>query len=227
MDRSHLWFGGVTSLSTTIEAKTHDVALFTTATVLYLLFLPLYPITASLMGEMTSATVVASAAVVTALVTLVYAALTLLLWRETRAAARTAAEQIRLTRIEQGLRLRPYVNVLIETALQDGLRYRAMLHNVGPVLAPVKYRVYSVLNDHKVSGPEEQNILFPGESTHGVWRQLADAGTWAALQSGQARLHLAVHVEYSGPWPGEAYRTAVGWAFEPPDSLHIDEVDVT
>jgi hypothetical protein len=37
-----------------MEAKTHDVALLTTATVLSPLFLLLYPITASLMGEVTA-----------------------------------------------------------------------------------------------------------------------------------------------------------------------------
>lgn len=37
-----------------MEAKTHDVALLTTATVLSPLFLPPYPITSSLMGEVTA-----------------------------------------------------------------------------------------------------------------------------------------------------------------------------
>lgn len=43
------------------------------ATVLYLLFLPLYPIRASLMGEGTSNVVIAAATVVNVLVTAVYA----------------------------------------------------------------------------------------------------------------------------------------------------------
>lgn len=84
------------------------------ATVLYLLFLPLYPITASLMGEGTSNVVIAVATVVNVLVTAVYAFFTWRLWRETRPAALTAAGQIRLTRVEQGLRLRPYVAIEAE-----------------------------------------------------------------------------------------------------------------
>lgn len=53
----------------------------------YVLFLPLYPITASLMGEATSNTVIAVATVVNMLVTAVYA---WHLWRQTRVAADAA-----------------------------------------------------------------------------------------------------------------------------------------
>lgn len=60
------------------------------ATVLYLLFLLLYPITASLMDEVTSNTVIAVATVVNVLVTAVYAFFTLQLWRQTRVAADAA-----------------------------------------------------------------------------------------------------------------------------------------
>jgi hypothetical protein len=60
------------------------------ATVLYLLFLPLYPITASLMDEVTSNTVIAVATVANVLVTAVYAFFTWHLWRQTRVAADAA-----------------------------------------------------------------------------------------------------------------------------------------
>lgn len=67
-----------------------DDKIFTAATVVYLLFLPLYPITASLMDEVTSNTVIAVATVVNVLVTVVYAFFTWHLWRQTRVAADAA-----------------------------------------------------------------------------------------------------------------------------------------
>ena len=85
----------------------------TVAMVLYLLFLPLYPITVSLMGEATSNLVIAIATVVNVLVTGVYAFFRWGLWKETRTAARIGVEQIALARQEMQLRLRPYVNVNI------------------------------------------------------------------------------------------------------------------
>jgi hypothetical protein len=54
------------------------------ATALYLLFLPLYPITAGLMEETTSNVVIAAAKVVNVIVTAVYAFFTWRLWSELR-----------------------------------------------------------------------------------------------------------------------------------------------
>lgn len=68
-----------------------DDEILTAATVLYLLFLPLY-LTAGLMGEPTSNTVIAVATVVNVLVTAVYAFFTWRLWRETRVAADAATK---------------------------------------------------------------------------------------------------------------------------------------
>jgi len=70
-----------------------DDKIFTAATVVYVLFLPLYPITANLMGEATSNTVIAVATVVNVLVTAVYAFFTWHLWRQTRVAADAAREE--------------------------------------------------------------------------------------------------------------------------------------
>ena len=74
------------------EGRTGDTILAVVATVLYLLFLPLYPITVSLMDEVTSNAVIAGATVVNVVVTMVYAFFTWHLWRETRVAADAATK---------------------------------------------------------------------------------------------------------------------------------------
>ena len=59
-----------------------------------------------------------------------------------------------------------------------------MIHNVGPVLAPTKFRVRCSLDDQDFADPEEQNIIFPKELNHSPWRQVGDAGTVAAVEIG-------------------------------------------
>lgn len=95
------------------------------------------------------------------------------------------------------------------------------------MLAPAKFRVLCTLDGRDLAVDEGQNIIFPNETMHAHWQELGDAATWAALEGGRASLRMAVHVDYSGPWPGETYRTAVGWIHTPPHTMTIDQVDVT
>lgn len=86
--------------------KEADDKLAVLATVLYLLYLPLYPIAVSLMGEMTSNTVITWAAAITAVATVagvivagIYARLTRTLARAADTSARAALQQAAASRI--------------------------------------------------------------------------------------------------------------------------------
>jgi hypothetical protein len=175
----------------------------------YLVFLPLYPIAASLMGEATSNTVIAVATAVNVGVTLLYAIFTWLLWRETRAAARTAAEQIRLTRVEQGLRLRPYVSITPEILHRPGgpnpFTFRFALANKGPVPAHIRRLAGWVWIDGRqqpgadgAGGPsiEQHRVIFPESRIGTDWERVAD--TTARIAVGQTTVRARIRVEYAG-----------------------------
>jgi uncharacterized membrane protein len=91
-----------------------DDEIFTAATVLYLPFLPLYPITASLMGEVTSNTVIAVATVANVLVAMVYAFFTWGLGRETRVAADAATKSADAS-VESAAVARQYTDIFTGT----------------------------------------------------------------------------------------------------------------
>jgi hypothetical protein len=146
---------------------------------------------------------------VTAVVTAVYALFTWGLWRETRAAARTAAEQIRLTRLEQEVRLRPYVWVTTEIDAESASPGSArpftcrFLLNKGPVPAHIRLLTGWLEVDGQqqpATEGERYGVLFPdaGRLTSGLateWHRIAHGGR---LTSGEMVLRAQLRVEYTG-----------------------------
>ena len=143
----------------------------------------------------------ANGVAVTAVVTAVYALFTWGLWRETRAAARTAAEQIRLMRVDQGLRLRPYVSIAAE--VNEGganpFECRFVLANKGPVPAHIRLLTGSLwVNDQQqpATDDERHGVIFP-EPGHLVteWLRIADG---ARIASGEVTVRARLRLEYTG-----------------------------
>jgi hypothetical protein len=176
------------------------------ATVLYLLFLPLYPITASLMDEVTSTTVIAVATAVNVAVTMVYAYFTWRLWQETRREAELTGQQAVQTREIFEATNRPWLSIepFQEFAFDGGsvkINFRLRNHGTSPAF------VTHWIKHWDLPSPEDVLRLTdsPGEQV-----------SWCIFPNGEGRARQIEFGDPRGAW-NRGSRFLVGVRYHGPD----------